>query len=106
MIVAAFLLAATPVAPPPGLQFGFFRMAAFRQRVIESNCGGDLDALEALRKRLAKRFGKQAFAWPKVPAGPPGDCRMVSGVFDVNLADFRREAEAALGPPTSPTGSP
>ena len=103
-MIAALLLAASPAAPPPGLQFAFFRMAAFRQRVIESNCGADLDTLDGLRKRLAQRFGKQAFAWPKVPSTPPGDCRMVSSVFDVNLADFRRDAEAALAAPAA-TGS-
>lgn len=94
-LVPILLLAAQP-APPPGLQFAFFRMAAFRQRVLESNCGADLDALEALHKRLAQRFGKQAFAWPKVPRSPPSDCRLVSSVYQVNLVDFRRDAEAAL----------
>ena len=95
----ALLLAQAAAVPPPGLQFGFFRMAAFRQRVQESNCPADLDALEVLRRRLAARFGKQAFAWPKVPKTPGGDCSVVSNVYSVNLADFRKEAEAALAGP-------
>lgn len=109
MIAAAVFLMSQAVspapAPPIALQFGFFRMAAFRQRVIESNCGADIDALEALRKRLANRYGKKAFAWPKPSESPPGDCRMVSSVFAVNFAKFRREAEAALATPEPVQGS-
>lgn len=102
MMLAAFaMLLAQPVAtpvPPPGLQFGFFRMAAFRHRAKELRCNsGALDAqFEALRKRLAKRYGKQAFALPKIPSSGPGDCRAAEVVYRVNLDDFRREVEAAL----------
>lgn len=104
MIVTALLLGASASAltPPPGLQFGFYRMAAFRQRVIESGCSADLDTLEDLRRRLAERFGKRAFTWPNVPTSAPGDCSAVSSVYTVNLADFRKEAAVALAIPGAP----
>ena len=102
----ALLAQASPTAAPPGLQFGFFRMAAFRQRAKDLACErGALDAeLDSLHERLAKVYGKQAFAWPKVPKSGPGDCRMVESVYRVNLADFRREAEAALAVPARAPG--
>lgn len=105
MGMALLLAQASPTAAPPGLQFGFFRMAAFRQRAKDSGCErGALDAeLDGLRERLFKVYGK-AFAWPKVPKSGPGDCRMVESVYRVNLADFRREAEAALAVPARVPG--
>lgn len=96
--LAMLLAQATTAEPPPGLQFGFFRMAAFRQRARDLGCGSGTfdDELESLRKRLAKRYGKQAFAWPKIPNSGPGECQVAMSVYQVNLADFRREADAAL----------
>ncbi|HEY0412693.1 MAG TPA: hypothetical protein VGD66_06100 [Allosphingosinicella sp.] len=106
-IALAALLAAptTMPPPPPGLQFGFFRMVAFRQRAKELGCGaGDLDAeFEAIRKKLAKRYGKKPFSMPKVPYSGPGECAVVVPVYHVNLADFRRQAEAALAAPAPST---
>jgi hypothetical protein len=103
-VALALALSAAPVAaqePPPGLMFGFFRMVVFRDRARELGCGaGDLDAeFEAIRKRLAKRYGKKAFAPPKHPSGGPGDCFVAVSVYRVNLGDFRRQAEAALATP-------
>jgi hypothetical protein len=88
--------------PPPGLLFGFYRMAAFQQRARELRCGaGDLDRqFETIRRQLVRRYGKKPFSVPKMPSGGPGDCGSAMVVYRVNLADFRREAEAALrGPP-------
>jgi hypothetical protein len=89
--------AATP-PPPPGLVFGFHRMVVFQQRARELGCAaGHLDGeFEATRKRLIRRYGKKAFAKPKIPHGGPGDCFVAVSVYRVNLADFRKEAEAAL----------
>jgi hypothetical protein len=99
--LAALLAQAATAEAPPGLQFGFFRMAAFRQRARDLGCSsGTLDdELDTLRKRLAARYGKQAFAWPKTAKSGPGECQVTMSVYQVNLADFRREAEAALAQP-------
>jgi hypothetical protein len=87
--------------PPPGLLFGYYRMFAFQQRAKELGCpAGALDGeLEAIRKRLMHRYGKKPFSPPKPPPGPPGDCYSVLMVYRVNLADFRKQAEAALAAP-------
>jgi hypothetical protein len=100
---ALMLLQVAP-APPPGLQFGFYRMAAFQQRAKELRCNrGALDAeFEMLRKRLAERYGKQAFKLPKIPNSGPGDCGSAESVYRVNLADFRKEVEAVLSSPAPP----
>lgn len=99
-LLALSLQAAAP-APPPGLVFGYYRMLAFRSRARSSGCGtGDLDGeLNATVKALGKRYGKKAFEAPKVPASPPGDCGVIRDVYRVNLADFRRDAAAALAAP-------
>jgi len=106
--LALVLIQASPAAtePPPGLQFGFFRMAAFRQRVKDLGCNrGQLDAeLEDLRKRLAARYGKKAFSWPKIPNSGPGDCRSVEMVYRVNLVDFRKAVDTALAAPVAVQG--
>lgn len=93
--------ATAPVAPPPALQFSFWRMAAFKSRAKQLGCGaGALDGeLEAIRKQLAKRYGKEAFAWPKTPSSAnqgEGDCYVALMVYRTNLGDFKREADAAL----------
>ena len=106
--LALVLMQASPPAaePPPGLQFGFFRMAAFRQRAKDLGCNrGQQDAeLDILRKRLAARYGKKAFDWPKIPNSGAGDCRSVEMVYRVNLADFRKEVDAALAVPVAVQG--
>ncbi|HEX8580268.1 MAG TPA: hypothetical protein VF655_11840 [Allosphingosinicella sp.] len=99
--LALLLIAAAPPAaapPPPGLQFGYFRMLAFQQRARELHCGaGDLDSqFAAIRKKLVARYGKAVFGTPKMPKGGPGDCSVALSVYRVNLADFRKEADAAL----------
>ena len=89
--------------PPPGLLFGYYRMFAFQQRARELHCGaGDLDReLQAIRRRLIARYGKKPFSPAKPPPGGPGDCGTALSVYRVNLADFRREAAAALDAPAS-----
>ena len=101
LLALALAEATAPAAPPPGLQFSFWRMAAFKSRAKDLGCSaGGLDGeLEAVRKQLAKRYGKEAFAWPKTP--PPagrseGDCYMSLMVYRTNLGDFKRDAAAAL----------
>jgi len=86
------------VPPPPGLLFGFYRMVAFEQRAKELGCGAhDLDReFEAIRRQLARRYGKKPFSRPKIPPGGVGDCYSAVSVYRVNLADFRRDAAAAL----------
>ena len=98
MALALLAAPATAAAPPPGLVFGFHRMAAFRQRAKELGCGAiELDnQFEAVRKKLVRRYGKKAFALPKIPSGAPGDCYVATSVSRANLADFRKEAEAVL----------
>ena len=74
-------------------------MAAFKSRAKQLGCGaGALDGeLEAIRKQLAKRYGKEAFAWPKTPpSAGQGDCYVALMVYRTNLGDFKREADAAL----------
>jgi hypothetical protein len=100
LLALALAEATAPVAPPPGLQFSFWRMAAFKSRAKQLGCGaGALDGeLEDIRKQLAKRYGKDVFAWPKSPppAGRDGDCYVALMVYRTNLGDFKREAAAAL----------
>lgn len=100
-LLALALAEAVAPTPPPGLQFAFWRMAAFKSRAKELGCGaGGLDGeLEAMRKQLAKRYGKEAFAWPKIPASArasDGDCYSALMVYRANLGDFKRDAAAAL----------
>lgn len=101
LLALALAEATAPVAPPPGLQFSFWRMAAFKSRAKDLGCGaGGLDGeLETVRKQLAKRYGKDAFAWPKIPSSAAvreGDCYMALMVYRTNLGDFKREAAAAI----------
>jgi hypothetical protein len=99
---------AAPPEPPPGLLFGFFRMVVFRDRAKELHCAsGELDReFEGIRRQLARRYGKKAFTPPEHPPGGPGDCGVVLSVYRVNLADFRRDAEAALrAPAPSPSAA-
>jgi hypothetical protein len=85
--------------PPPGLQFGFGRMAVFRAWAHELRCGAtDLDrTFDDLRGQLVARFGEAAFKIPEVPkGGGPGDCRDALSLYRVNMEDWRREVAAAL----------
>jgi hypothetical protein len=105
-LAIAFVLAAAapaPPAPPPGLQFGFWRIVAFEARAKQLGCpAGDLNGqFEAIRKKLVSRYGKKAFAKPKIPDGGHGDCFAAVSVYRANLGSFRREAEAALAGPAS-----
>jgi hypothetical protein len=110
VVIAVALLASQPAVqtPPPGLLFGFYRIAAFRHRAKELRCGAAaLDGqFEEIRKKLAGRYGKKAFSLPKMPrGGPPGDCQIELSVYSLNLGEFRKEAEAALSasaPGTAP----
>lgn len=90
--------AALPPPPPPGLVFGFYRLVVFQKRAKQLRCGAnELDhEFEVIRKKLVQRYGKKAFAPPEVPTGGFGDCGAAISVYRVNLADFRKEAEAAL----------
>jgi hypothetical protein len=112
ILVAAALLAAPvapPPTPPPGLLFGYFRMTVFQQRAKALRCGaGELDRdFDAIVKRLADRYGRNVFTAPRHPSGGPGDCSVILSVYRVNLADFRKQAEAALqAPPPAPAYDP
>lgn len=100
LLALALAEAAAPATPPPGLHFSFLRMASFRSRAKALGCGaGELDSeLETVRKQLVKHYGKEAFAWPKIPssAAGRGDCNIIVMVYRTNLGDFKREAAAAL----------
>ena len=102
VLLASLLLGASPAAEAPGgLQFSFWRMASFKSRAADLRCNAkELDReLEQVRKQLAARYGAKAFAWPKIPKGQGpkgGDCYSVVMVYRTNLADFKREAAAAL----------
>ncbi|MDO7843487.1 hypothetical protein [Sphingomonas immobilis] len=106
LIAAAMIAGAASLpAPPPGLQFSFYRMLAFQQRAHELNCGsGDLDAeLADLRRKLIERYGKKAFSPPKQPAsGMPGSCFSITSVYRVNLGDFRKLVAETLAAPAAP----
>jgi hypothetical protein len=83
--MAAFLLASQPAAPLPEhvLRFHYYRLVVFQQRARELNCEArDLDrALERIRRRLNKRYGKDAFKpWNPGP-GEPGDCASILGSY-------------------------
>ena len=108
-VLALMLAMQAPAAPvpPPGLVFGFYRMLAFEQRARVSGCDvGDLNSeLTAIRKRLAARYGKKPFSPPEQPGGAPGDCGTVTNVYRVNMADFRKDAAAALAAPTAPAAA-
>lgn len=100
-LVLAASSTATAPTPPPGLQFGFWRMAAFKQQAKDMRCQvGDMNAeLEKLRKQLEKKYGKESFAWPKTQPTPPGlggDCSTITMVYRANLDSFRKEANADL----------
>ena len=102
-LLAAFMLATQPAAPLPQhiLRFHYYRLVVFQQRARELHCeAGDLDrALEKIRRRLNRRYGKDAFKpWDPAPGGP-GDCRSILNVYRRNLEGFRRDAEAALNAP-------
>ena len=99
---ALLVMAASQTAaaePPPGLQFGFWRMVAFRARARELRCAsGDLDqTFEGLRRQLVARYGRDAFKIPDIPRSGPGECSIALSVYRVNLADWQREVAAALG---------
>jgi hypothetical protein len=111
LALALLLTASAPASlpeAPPGLAFGQIRMQVFQHRAHELHCpSGDLDReLEQIVRRLQDRYGKKAFPAHKVPAGGPGDCFVVLSVYRVNLADFRKVAEAALKAPASSAQPP
>jgi len=103
LLALVALLAAPTAAPeaPPGLAFGHIRMQVFQHRAHELHCpSAELDAqFAAVTRRLRDRYGKKAFPDHKVPSGGAGECWSVLSVYRVNLADFRKLAEAALIPP-------
>ena len=102
-LLAAFMLASQPAAPPPPLPllFNYYRMAFFQERARELHCAaGDLDrALEKIRRRLNRRYGKDAFSPKTHPPGGPGDCGVILMVYRRNLEEFRMQADAALDAP-------
>lgn len=109
VLLAAAMLAGQPAPRPPvDLLFGYYRMVVFQQRARELHCrAGDLDrALEQIRRRLNKRYGKKAFSPREHPPGGPGDCGVILSVYRVNLAGFRRDAEAVLSAPAPAPAAP
>jgi hypothetical protein len=102
-LLAAFMLASQPAAPLPEhvLRFHYYRMVVFQQRARELHCGAaDLDrALEKIRRRLNKRYGKNAFTAMDHSPGGPGDCGVILMVYRRNLEEFRMQADAALNAP-------
>jgi len=90
---------------PLGLLFSFYRMNVFRERAKELHCDArDLDReLEGIRHQLARRYGEKPFSPPEhPPSGAAGDCSVMLMVYRRNMADFRREAAAALSAPAPP----
>jgi hypothetical protein len=110
LLLAAAMLGSqsAPPRPPVDLLFSYYRMVVFQQRARELHCqAGDLDrALEQVRRRLNKRYGKNAFSPREHPPGGPGDCDVILTVYRVNLAGFRRDAEAALSAPAPGPAAP
>jgi hypothetical protein len=103
VIALALATSAAPAdaAPPPGLLFGFYRMIAFRDMANSLGCQGGEKAqadaeFVAIRKRLIARYGKRPFSPPRQRVAPRGDCFTAISVYRVNLADYRREVDAAL----------
>jgi hypothetical protein len=102
-LLAAFLLASQPAAPLPEhvLRFHYYRLVFFQQRARALHCEAtDLDrALEQVRRRLNKRFGKDSFKpWNTEPGGA-GDCESILMGYRLNLAGFRKDVDAALNAP-------
>ena len=102
-LLAAFMLASQPAAakPPPGLVFSYYRIVVFQHWARERHCEArDLDrALEQVRRRLNKRYGKGAFRpWVPEPGGP-SDCGSILMSYRLHLDGFRKDAEAALNAP-------
>ena len=92
--------------PPLGLLFNYYRMNAFRERAQELHCDArDLDReLEGIRRQLARRYGEQPFSPPEhPPSGAAGDCSIMLMVYQRNMADFRKDAAAALSAPAAPS---
>ena len=102
-LLAAFMLASQPAPPLPEhvLRFHYYRLVFFQQRARELDCAaGDLDrALEKIRRRLNKRYGKEAFTPKDGPPGGPGDCHVILNGYRHNLEEFRLRADAALDAP-------
>ena len=102
-LLAALMLASQPAPPLPEhiLRFHYYRMVVFQQRARELNCGaGGLDReLEKIRRRLNKRYGKDAFTPKEHEHGGPGDCAIILNVYRHNLEEFRLRADAALNAP-------
>ena len=102
-LIAAFMLAGQPAAALPEhiLRFHYYRMVVFQQRARELHCGAaDLDReLEIIRRRLNKRFGKNAFTPTEHQPGGPGDCYIILNVYRHNLEEFRMRADATLNAP-------
>lgn len=104
VLLAALMLASQPAAPLPEnvLRFHYYRLVFFQHRARELKCEArDLDrGLEEVRRRLNKRYGKDAFRpWVPEPGGP-GDCGSILMSYRLNLDGFRKDAEAALNAPT------
>ncbi|HMJ93866.1 MAG TPA: hypothetical protein VK472_07180 [Allosphingosinicella sp.] len=108
LVLAAFMLASQPAAPMPEhvLRFHYYRVVAFQARARELHCeAGDLDReLEQVRRRLNRRYGKDAFKPFAPEPGGPGDCLILLRGYRSNLDGFRKDAEAALNAP-SPAAS-
>ena len=102
-LLAALMLASQPAAPMPEhvLRFNYYRLVFFQQRARQLNCeANELDrALEKLRRRLNKRFGKDAFKPGQPPQVGPGDCYIILSGYRRNLEEFRLWADAALDAP-------
>jgi hypothetical protein len=83
-------------AVPPDVMFLFFKVHALRERSHQFHCDTAAQdrRYDSVRKQLIASYGPSIFSPRKQPKGPPGDCGVVM-VYDLNLADLERAANAA-----------
>ncbi|MDT8759004.1 hypothetical protein MZO42_09875 [Sphingomonas psychrotolerans] len=99
LIGLALAAQAVPAGPavPPDLMFLFFKVHALRERAHQFRCdaGAQDRRYDTVRKRLIAYYGPAIFSPKKQAKGPPGDCGVVV-VYDLNLVDLERAADAAM----------
>lgn len=104
LLLAALMIASEPPAAPMPehvLRFNYYRVVVFQARARELKCEAvELDEeLEQIRRRLNRRYGKDAFKPFAPESGGPGDCQILLGGYRRNLDGFRKDVETALNAP-------